>query len=35
VTWFDFTNPPAVIGAEFVVPNTITGSAQFYRLKMP
>ena len=35
VTWIDSTNSPAVIGAQFTVTKTITGSAQFYRLRKP
>jgi hypothetical protein len=33
VTWLDSTNAPAVIGGQFTVTNTLSGSAQFYRLK--
>ena len=33
VTWTDSTNPPAVIGAQFTVTNTLSGPAQFYRLR--
>ena len=33
--WIDFTNSPAVVGAQFTVTNTISGGAQFYRLKKP
>ncbi len=32
-TWTDFTNPPAVLGAEFVVTNISSLGSQFYRLK--
>ena len=35
VTWIDATSSPAVIGAQFTVTETITGSAQFYRLRKP
>ena len=35
VTWVDSTNPPAVIGTQFTVTNTISGPAQFYRLRKP
>jgi len=35
VTWIDSTNPPAVVGAQFTVTNTLSGSAQFYRLRKP
>ena len=35
VTWIDSTSAPAVIGAQFTVRKTITGSAQFYRLRKP
>src|SRR6266540_1381316 len=35
ITWLDFTNPPTVIGAQFTVTNSISGSAQFYRLRKP
>lgn len=31
--WIDFTNLPAVVGGEFVITNSISGDAQFYRLK--
>jgi alpha-tubulin suppressor-like RCC1 family protein len=33
VTWVDVTNAPAIIGAQWVVTNTFSGSAQFYRLR--
>jgi alpha-tubulin suppressor-like RCC1 family protein len=33
VTWIDSTNPPAVLGAQFAVTNTLAGSPQFYRLR--
>ena len=33
VTWIDSTNPSAVLGVQFTVTNTLTGRAQFYRLK--
>jgi hypothetical protein len=35
VIWIDSTDVPAVIGAQFTVTETITGSAQFYRLRKP
>ena len=35
VTWIDSTNQPAVIGTQFNVTNTTSGSAQFYRLRKP
>ena len=35
VTWIDSTSAPAVIDAQFTVTKTITGSAQFYRLRKP
>jgi hypothetical protein len=35
VTWMDSTNPPAVIGAQLTVTNTLSGPAQFYRLRKP
>ena len=35
VTWIDSTQSPAVIGAQFTVTQTISGSAQFYRLRKP
>ncbi|MEO8429774.1 MAG: hypothetical protein ABI651_22015 [Verrucomicrobiota bacterium] len=35
VTWIDSTNLAAVIGAQFTVTRTISGSAQFYRLRKP
>ena len=33
VVWIDSTIPPALIGTLFTVPNTISTSAQFYRLR--
>ena len=33
--WIDSTNAPAVVGAQFTVTNSISGSAQFYRLHKP
>ena len=33
VTWIDSTNPRVVIGAQFTVTSTPSGSAQFYRLR--
>ena len=33
VIWMDSTNPPAVLGAQFTVTNTLSGPAQFYRLR--
>jgi len=33
ITWIDSTSPPAVIGAQFTVTNSLSGNAQFYRLK--
>ena len=33
VNWIDSTNSPSVVGAQFVVTNPISGSAQFFRLK--
>jgi uncharacterized repeat protein (TIGR03803 family) len=33
--WIDFTNAPAVVGAQFTVTNSISASARFYRLKKP
>ena len=35
MTWFDFTNPPTVIAAQFTVTNTISGSGRFFRLSKP
>jgi hypothetical protein len=35
VIWMDFTNPPAVIGAQFMVTNNLSKLAQFYRLRKP
>ena len=35
VTWMDSTKSPALIGAQFTVTNTLTGSGQFYRLRKP
>ena len=35
VTWMDVTDAPSVIDAQFTVTNTLSGSAQFYRLKKP
>ncbi len=31
--WIDSTNTPAVVGAQFTVTNSLSASAQFYRLK--
>jgi uncharacterized repeat protein (TIGR03803 family) len=33
--WIDSTSAPAVVGAQFTVTNSISNSAQFYRLKKP
>jgi len=33
VTWVESTNGPAVIGTQFTLTNTTSGSAQFYRLR--
>jgi hypothetical protein len=33
VTWMDVTNAPTLLGAEWTVTNTLSGSAQFYRMK--
>ena len=33
VPWIDSTNAPAVIGVQFTVTNTISGPAQFFRLR--
>ena len=30
VTWLDVTNPPAVVGGQFTVPNTASGGANFF-----
>ena len=35
VTWTDATNPPAVVGPQFTVTNSLSGSARFYRLRQP
>ena len=35
VTWIDSTNPPAVIGAQFTVTNTLSSGATFFRLRKP
>ena len=35
LTWMESTNPPAVLGAQFTVTNTLSGPAQFYRLRQP
>ena len=35
LTWIDSTTSPAVLGEQFTVTNTISGSAQFYRLRRP
>lgn len=32
-TWVDFPNAPALLGAQWTVTNTFSGSAQFYRLR--
>ena len=34
-TWTDATNPTAVVGAQFTVTNSLSGSGQFYRLIKP
>ena len=31
--WMDCTNAPGVVGAQFTVTNSLSESAQFYRLK--
>ncbi len=31
--WTDCTNPPTISGTRYFVTNTITGAAQFFRLK--
>jgi hypothetical protein len=33
VAWVDVTHAPAVLGAQWTVTNTFSGSAQFYRLR--
>jgi alpha-tubulin suppressor-like RCC1 family protein len=35
VTWSDTTNVPVIIGSQFTVTNTTSGSGKFYRLKKP
>jgi hypothetical protein len=35
VVWIDSTNPPAVIGGQLTVTNSLSGPARFYRLKKP
>jgi uncharacterized repeat protein (TIGR03803 family) len=35
VVWFDSTNPPAVIGAQFMVTNGFSNPGRFYRLLKP
>ena len=35
VVWTDLTNSPGVVGAEFVMTNSIAGAARFYRLIKP
>jgi uncharacterized repeat protein (TIGR03803 family) len=33
VTWTDFTNAPATVGAEFTITNSISDSSSYYRLR--
>lgn len=33
VTWNDVTNPPAVVVGQFNITNTVSGAAQFFRLR--
>jgi hypothetical protein len=33
ITWVDVTNAPGLLGAQWAVTNTFSGSAQFYRLR--
>ena len=35
VTWMDSTHPPAVLGAQFTVTNTLSSPVQYYRLRKP
>ena len=35
VVWVDAANPPSVVGTQFTVTNSLSGSAQFYRLRQP
>lgn len=35
VSWIDSTNVPVIIGSQFTVTNTTSGSSKFYRLKKP
>ena len=35
VTWTDSPAPPAILGAQFTVTNSLSHSAQFYRLRQP
>jgi len=35
VTWNDSTNAPVVIGTQFTITKTFSGSALFYRLRKP
>jgi hypothetical protein len=35
VTWVDVTNAPVLLGTQWTVTNTFSGSAQFYRLQKP
>jgi alpha-tubulin suppressor-like RCC1 family protein len=35
VTWSDSTNPAVVIGKQFAITNTISGTSRFYRLRKP
>jgi uncharacterized repeat protein (TIGR03803 family) len=34
-TWIDSTSSPVIIGAQFAVTNSISGSTKFYRLRRP
>lgn len=35
VNWIDSTNVPGIVGGQFTVTNTTSGSSKFYRLKKP
>ena len=35
VLWVDVTNPPVLLGGEWTVTNTFSGSAQYFRLRTP
>jgi hypothetical protein len=34
-TWIDFSNPPVVLGGQYTITNSRSGSPQFFRLRKP